>query len=1465
MLEGASPLITGFEVAGRRPLDFKSYATSVEELYTIRKKYEGMAVYIEKSTSDDRTGKWYTLKTLAECGLTQATINNWGTAFTHWKPHGSDAIVDLSAYVLNSTAGETAIVTISQSNQDAVSVNQEGKGTLNSVLNQIIDYVKANLGDTTEPISVVDQVEEGNANPVTSNAVALVVGSIVEVISQIQTSIQALFTALESKADLVNGKVPASQLPAYVDDVIDYDTYDLMVAAGGQKGFIYVVTADTVTSRNGSYRWSGSTFVKIDSGVDLAPYTRNVDGGSTLQVQPEADVADQYTLVGGKGLLNSLFSELSRKVKVLYSSISFRINTTLYFRIRRNSTTVIVGSGVNIIPLGGLENFDNFNLNVTGAEREVIDISGTFYDGQYLHFRNTGSGTLSFSHGTKFQTDGTYPIKLLTGDVVVFEFYQGVFYQLTGSYFRAVSITLPGGGGTAPDLTPYTKNADGGSTLNVTPESDVADQYTLASGKGILDVLFSSISRKVKTLYAQLSFSVSSTMYFRLKRNSTTISLATGQTVIALGGYENFDVFNLNVSGSVRDITDITGTFYNGQLLHFRNTGTGTVNFVHGSRFNTDGTYAILVEPKDTVVFEFYENVFYQVTASYYRSVAITLPGGGGTTPDLSVYVHKTTDKGTLAQVLAADTANKYVDTVLLNTFARRFNRIGQGQTMDPFSVSNQLYGQDIPGNTTVYPATFFFLHNPTENCVKSKFLYVGPNDNSGSSSEVHGDENGIVYMYALVYDDENDANYERVFLNETELSTGADVENISDLDYWKIPLQVGKSYIINLTRNYSNTTNYYDIHVFQLAGSSGPSGDFVDRVTDQSIDGIKTFLKTLVSNTQGGAVIEQAAWDDLVNEETYRKMSLYMINRASKEILVSFDAAEDLAGIMFSDPDLGNQAGMTFGVAATINAGTYKGVNMCYSRGGLLTGSLRLFVRDNLSFINTYFTRAISQKIGSFPNNIVVLNIASNVVTIDLGAFTNGRAILSLNQNVTFAITNAEENHEYKIFVTTDATARTIALPANSFNRGSLTLDASSRYEIYVYVVSISNVLNYIWKIEKIDTNAGGGGTTDLSNYVDKTTAQSINSVKTFDVKQQFTLGIGGTLWAGTGNQLGYFDNSGNLIRSSIALSDLQAAFAVSGVTYVSKNGNDSTGIIGRIDKPFLTITAAIAASPTDYQIIVFPGTYTENLVIPGGTSAKRFFIDLTGVTLVGSITYGSSGNSFSDGSVLYGNGSSSINGAIIANASGAQNLYIDNFVTLSNTGSTLFSNPTSAAGRFRISRIRQIQTTGAGVFGQGAYFINNVEYITADSNIVPGNTAVSFEEFYNVGLVENTAAAGSGTGFIYQTNSVTVNFKKVKNVTFKSNNHNFNFWVGTHRFFKCYFLSASGNNFYNATANGNSLQLEGCCLQTNGTLTPLRLDSTGTWRAYNNVFNAATFNGGTQALAGVGNNFSDTGFTIE
>lgn len=60
-----------------------------------------------------------------------------------------------------------------------------------------------------------------------------------------------------------SGKVPSTQLPSYVDDVLEFDQLD-QLPKPGESGKIYVVT-----STNLQYRWSGTDYVEISKSLAL--------------------------------------------------------------------------------------------------------------------------------------------------------------------------------------------------------------------------------------------------------------------------------------------------------------------------------------------------------------------------------------------------------------------------------------------------------------------------------------------------------------------------------------------------------------------------------------------------------------------------------------------------------------------------------------------------------------------------------------------------------------------------------------------------------------------------------------------------------------------------------------------------------------------------------------------------------------------------------------------------------------------------------------------------------------------------------------------------------------------------------------------------------------------------------------------------------------------------------------------
>jgi len=109
-------------------------------------------------------------------------------------------------------------------------------------------------------------------------------------------------------ASLVGGLVPTEQLPSYIDDVIEAADFGSLPATG-ETGKIYVAL-DT----NKTYRWSGSAYVEIGSGLYAS------DIGVTIQPY------DANTVIDSAYVHTDYNYDLAAKTKVDYISVTGAIN-----------------------------------------------------------------------------------------------------------------------------------------------------------------------------------------------------------------------------------------------------------------------------------------------------------------------------------------------------------------------------------------------------------------------------------------------------------------------------------------------------------------------------------------------------------------------------------------------------------------------------------------------------------------------------------------------------------------------------------------------------------------------------------------------------------------------------------------------------------------------------------------------------------------------------------------------------------------------------------------------------------------------------------------------------------------------------------------------------------------------------------------------------------------------------------
>jgi hypothetical protein len=240
--------------------------------------------------------------------------------------------------------------------------------------------------------------------------------------------------ALDLKADLVDGKVPASQLPSFVDDVIEVANYAALPIPGA-TGVIYI-TLDT----NKVYRWTGSVYVEIASGSTNLSYTPGVSDG-TVNSDTGTDATIPLAGVTNAGLFSA-----AEKTKL---------------------AGIAAGANVGVVP----------NAPITGATKTKIT-----YDSKGLVTVGEDATTADIADSTnkRYVTDANLTVinntsGTNTGDNATNSQYSG----LAASKQDNITLTTTGTSGASTLV---------GSTLNIPQYSGATNlSYTASPTNGIVN------------------------------------------------------------------------------------------------------------------------------------------------------------------------------------------------------------------------------------------------------------------------------------------------------------------------------------------------------------------------------------------------------------------------------------------------------------------------------------------------------------------------------------------------------------------------------------------------------------------------------------------------------------------------------------------------------------------------------------------------------------------------------------------------------------------------------------------------------------------------------------------------------------------------------------------------------------------------------------------------------------------
>lgn len=210
-----------------------------------------------------------------------------------------------------------------------------------------------------------------------------------------------------------------------------------------------------------------------------------------------------------------------------------------------------------------------------------------------------------------------------------------------------------------------------------------------------------------------------------------------------------------------------------------------------------------------------------------------------------------------------------------------------------------------------------------------------------------------------------------------------------------------------------------------------------------------------------------------------------------------------------------------------------------------------------------------------------------------------------------------------------------------------------------------------------------------------------------------------------------------------------------LTGTTFVSKNGVDATGTAGRMDKPFLTISAAEAATSSGQEIMVFPGTYTANGL--GKAGVNYHFVNGAVVNCATSTLFTGAGLTYS----ISGDGVFNATSGTIISMTGASSVSIRGKSVSSTTGvlfkadntSILYINFTESISNSSNGICFQVLASGATINAISATVSTVLGQITSSAG--PGKINIKASTITSSGILFDGQANGNIYGNLIHTGS--------------------------------------------------------------------------------------------------------------
>jgi hypothetical protein len=231
-------------------------------------------------------------------------------------------------------------------------------------------------------------------------------------------------TALNLKADLVGGTVPANQLPSFVDDVLEYADLSSFPITG-ESGKIYVALDTNLT-----YRWTGSVYAVLNPSLALGETSTTAyrgDRGKTAYDHSQTTGNPHGTTKSDIGLGNVVNADTTTTANITDSS-NKRFITDAQQTVLGNTSNTNTGDETNSTiktKLGSAStsadgyltstDWNNFNSSskyyVSRWGADITDTTGASLQTALNNMVNAGLHTAILDAGTWY-TDQTITLKL---------------------------------------------------------------------------------------------------------------------------------------------------------------------------------------------------------------------------------------------------------------------------------------------------------------------------------------------------------------------------------------------------------------------------------------------------------------------------------------------------------------------------------------------------------------------------------------------------------------------------------------------------------------------------------------------------------------------------------------------------------------------------------------------------------------------------------------------------------------------------------------------------------------------------------------------------------------------------------------------------------------------------------------------------------------------------------------------